>query len=151
MHDNHWKFWAISILQLWNKFSEKRKLYKKIEWGVQNWHITKNRVLPLTTFLFSKLCFSFGTSCIELIWCTNHQNVQIHTFRKHWSFTLGSFFPVSRFECGQNKECSRLFMHQKLIWMKEHIYSVKGKSQAGNIRVKYIMTTQKGQSRKKIS
>ena len=29
--------------------------------------------------------------------------------------------------------------------------SVKGKSQAGNIRVKYIMTTQKGQSRKKIS
>ena len=35
--------------------------------------------------------------------------------------------------------------------MKVHIYSVKAKSQAGNIRVKYIMTTQKGQSRKKIS
>ena len=32
-----------------------------------------------------------------------------------------------------------------------HIYSVKAKSQAGNIRVKYIMTTQKGQSRKKMS
>ena len=30
--------------------------------------------------------------------------------------------------------------------MKVHIYSVKDKSQAGNIRVKYIMTTQKGQS-----
>ena len=29
--------------------------------------------------------------------------------------------------------------------------SVKAKSQAGNIRVKYIMTTQKDQSRKKIS
>ena len=35
--------------------------------------------------------------------------------------------------------------------MKVHIYSVKAKSQAGNIRVKYIMTTQKGQSRKKIT
>ena len=35
--------------------------------------------------------------------------------------------------------------------MKVHIYSVKAKSQAGNIRVKYIMTTQKGQSQKKIS
>ena len=35
--------------------------------------------------------------------------------------------------------------------MKVHIYSVKAKSQAGNIRVKYIMTTQKGQSRKKIN
>ena len=32
----------------------------------------------------------------------------------------------------------------------EHIYSVKDKSQAGNIRVKYIMKTQKGQSQKKI-
>ena len=35
--------------------------------------------------------------------------------------------------------------------MTEHIYSVKAKSQAGNIRVKYIMTTQKGKSRMKIS
>ena len=35
--------------------------------------------------------------------------------------------------------------------MKVHIYSVKAKSQAGNIRVKYIMATQKGQRRKKIS
>ena len=42
--------------------------------------------------------------------------------------------------------------------MKVHIYSVyrvyiayKAKSQAGNIRVKYVMTTQKDQNRKKIS
>ena len=42
-------------------------------------------------------------------------------------------------------------MHQKLRWMEVHTYSVKTKSQAGNIRVKYIMTTQKGQSQKKIS
>ena len=39
----------------------------------------------------------------------------------------------------------------KLIWMKEHIYSIKAKSQAGNRRVKYIMATEKGQSQKKIS
>ena len=42
-------------------------------------------------------------------------------------------------------------MHQKSIWMGVHTYSVKVKSQAGDIRVKYIMTTQKGQSWKKIS
>ena len=49
-------------------------------------------------------------------------------------------------------------MHQKLIWKEGHIYSVyivyiayKTKSQASNIRVKFIMTTQKGQSQKKIS
>ena len=35
--------------------------------------------------------------------------------------------------------------------MEVHIYSDKAKSQAGNRRVKYIMTTQKGQSRKKIN
>ena len=35
--------------------------------------------------------------------------------------------------------------------MEVNIYSVKAKSQAGNIRVKDIMTTQKGQSQKKIS
>ena len=33
--------------------------------------------------------------------------------------------------------------------MEVHIYSVIAKSQAGNIRVNYIMTTQKGQSQKK--
>ena len=34
--------------------------------------------------------------------------------------------------------------------MEVHIHSVKAKSQAGNVRIK-DMTTQKGQSRKKIS
>ena len=63
--------------------------------GVQNWLITKTRVLPVTTFLFRKFCFSLGTSYIELIWCTNHPNVHVHTFQKSWSFTLGCFFPVS--------------------------------------------------------
>ena len=35
--------------------------------------------------------------------------------------------------------------------MEVHIHSVKAKSQAGNVRIKDIMTTQKGQNRKKIS
>ena len=33
--------------------------------------------------------------------------------------------------------------------MEVHIYSVKAKSQAGNVQVKDVMTTQKGQSEKK--
>ena len=37
------------------------------------------------------------------------------------------------------------------MWMEVQMYSVKAKSQAGNIWVKDIMTTQKGQSQKKIS
>ena len=131
-------------------------MLRQIEWGVQNGPITKNEVLPVTTFLFQKFYFSLGTLHIGLIWCTKHiPNVHIHTFRKQWSFTLGCFFPVSvlkiDFNACQNKDYSRLCMQQKLIWMEVHIYSVKAKSQAGNIRVKHIMTTQKGQSRKKIS
>ena len=37
------------------------------------------------------------------------------------------------------------------MWMEVHMYSVKAKSWAGNLGVKDIITTQKGQSRKKIS
>ena len=36
------------------------------------------------------------------------------------------------------------------MWMEVHIYSVKARSQAGNLWLK-DMTTQKGQSSKKIS
>ena len=64
--------------------------------------LTKNGVLPVNTFLFWKVCFSLGTSYIELIWCTNHPNVHIHTFRKRLSFTLGCFFPVSIFKIDLN-------------------------------------------------
>ena len=43
--------------------------------------------------LFQKFCFSLGTSYKELIWCTNHSNVHIHTFLKCWSLTLGCLLP----------------------------------------------------------
>ena len=49
-----------------------------------------------------------------------------------------------------NNYCSRLYTHNKLMWMVVHIHSVKAKSQAGNVQVKDIMTIQKGQSGKKI-
>ena len=40
---NHWKFWTFSILQLWNKFSQKRKTFSKnwstvFSWKYQNWN-----------------------------------------------------------------------------------------------------------------
>ena len=63
----------------------------QIEWGVQNGPTTKNGVLPT----FRKTCFCLRTSYKELIWCNNHPNVHIYTFRKHWSFIWGCFFPVS--------------------------------------------------------
>ena len=128
-------------------------MLRQIEWGVQNWPITKNRVLPVTTFLFWKFCFSLGTSYIELIWCTNHPNVHIHTFLKRWSFTLGCFFPVSILKIDLNVAEIRTVQDcvcTKNYYEWKYTYIVKAKSQAGNIWVKY-MTTQKGQSRKKIS
>ena len=37
---------------------------------LQNGPITKSGVLPVNTLFFWKICFSFRTSLIELIWCT---------------------------------------------------------------------------------
>ena len=42
-------------------------MLKQIEWGVQNGPITKIGVLPVTTLLFRKFCFSLRTSHKELI------------------------------------------------------------------------------------
>ena len=68
---------------------------RQIEWGVQNGPITKNAVLPVTTLFFWKCCFRLRNSYKELIICTNHPNVLIHTFQKRWSFISGCFFTVS--------------------------------------------------------
>ena len=101
---------------------------------------------PSNHFPFLKFCFSLGTSYIELIWCTNHPNVHIHNFWKY--FTLGCFFPVNIFKIDLNvaeiRNVQDYVCTKKLIWMKVHIFSVKPKSHAGNIRIKYIMTIQKG-------
>ena len=68
-------------------------MLRQIEKGLQNGLSQRMEFSQqLSTFLFQKFCFSLETSCIELIWCTDHANVHIHTFLKHWSFTLGWFF-----------------------------------------------------------
>ena len=78
-----------------NKLLCQKPMLRQIEWEVQNGPITMNDVF-LVTILFSwKFYFILRTSYIELIWCTNHPNVHIHTFRKRSSFISGCFFPVS--------------------------------------------------------
>ena len=72
-----------------------KPMSRQIEWGVQNGSVIMNGVLPVTTLFFRKFCFSLRTSYQELIWCTNHLNVQIHTFGKRSNSILGCFFPVS--------------------------------------------------------
>ena len=33
-------------------------MFRQIKWGVQSSLITKNEILPVTTFFFQKFCFS---------------------------------------------------------------------------------------------
>ena len=68
---------------------QKPMLRRQIECGVQNGHITKNMVLPVTILFFRKFCLNLITSYKELIWYNRHPNVHIHTFRKRWSFIWG--------------------------------------------------------------
>ena len=70
-------------------------MLRQIEWRLQNWPTTNSGVLPVTALFFWEICFSFSTSCKELIWCTNDPNVHIRIFRKSWSLIFGCFFPVS--------------------------------------------------------
>ena len=106
-------------------------------------------------FLFSIILFQFRNLVYRVDLMYQPHKCPYSYFTKTLEFYFRVFFPCeypsNLFECGRNKECSRLCMHQKLTWMKVHIYSAKAKSQAGDIRVKYIMTTQKGQSQKKIN
>ena len=62
---------------------------------VQNEPITNNAVLPVTTLLFGKFCFSLRTSYKELIWCIYEPNAHIRTFCKRWNFIWRCFFPLS--------------------------------------------------------
>ena len=67
------------------KLPYQKPILRHIEWWVQNRPITKNGVLPTTTLLFWKICFSLRTSYRDLIWCTNGLNAHIPTFCKCWS------------------------------------------------------------------
>ena len=70
-------------------------MLRQIKWGVSNGAIAGNGVLPVTASFFRKYCFTLRNSYKELIWCTNHPNVHIHTFQECWSFIWGCLFPVS--------------------------------------------------------
>ena len=70
-------------------------MLRQIEWGLHDGPITKNGVLPVTALFFRNFCFSLKTLYKVLIWCTNHLNVHIHTFRNHWDFILGCFVAES--------------------------------------------------------
>ena len=77
------------------KLLSQKPILRQKECGVQNGPITRNGVLPVTTLFFRKFCFSLTILYKELIWCTNHPNVHIHTSRKGWNFIRECFFPVS--------------------------------------------------------
>ena len=89
------KKFRLKTYHFYSKLLCQKPMLRQIERRLQNGPIPKSGVLPVTTLFFWKTCFSFRTSLIQLIWCTNDPNVHIHIFRKRWSIILGSFFPVS--------------------------------------------------------
>ena len=76
------------------KLPHQNLMLRQREWWVKNGPMTNNGVLPLTTLIFWKFCFSLGTSYIELIWCTNNPNAHVRTFLQELQFYLTCFFLV---------------------------------------------------------
>ena len=113
----------------------------------------KERSFASNHFPFSKILFQFRNLIYRVDLMYQPPKWPYSYFFKALEFYCRVFFPcqypLNRFECSRNKECSRLCIYQKLIWMKVHICSVKAKVQAGNITVKYIMTTQKAKAERK--
>ena len=63
--------------------------------AISRWTYHKERSFASNYFIFQKFCSSLRTLYNELIWCTNHVNIHIQTFRTRWNFIWGCFFPVS--------------------------------------------------------
>ena len=63
--------------------------------GSTKWTWHKERSFVSNYLVSLRICFSLRTSYKKMIWSINYPNVHIHTFRKHWSFAWGCFFPVS--------------------------------------------------------
>ena len=61
-------------------------MLRQIEWGVQNGPITKNEVLPVTTFLFENFASVQDLLIMSLFDVPITQMSHIHTFRKRWGF-----------------------------------------------------------------
>ena len=65
---------------LQTKPPSKKPVLEQTEWWIQNGIITKNGLVPVTTFIFFE---NFVSVYHELIWCTNYPNVS--------TLCLGSF------------------------------------------------------------
>ena len=74
----------------YTKLPRQKPMLRQLEYGEQNWPITKNGVLPATTLFF----------WVDPI----HQHPKcprIHTFCNRWIFTWRYFFPLSILEWNQ--------------------------------------------------
>ena len=98
--ENHWKFWTISVLQLWNKFSEKCKLFKKLEY----------RLLAERTKI-DNITFPYKTALSEANAKTNRMGSTKLTYHKEWSFA-SNFFPFSKI----------LFQFRNLVYRVDLMY-----------------------------
>ena len=73
------------------KLSCHKPMLRQMEWGIQNESITKNRVLPVTTLFFRKLCFSLRISHKD----TPITLMSIFILFESIGVFLVSFFPLS--------------------------------------------------------
>ena len=83
----------------WNHIISIQNCFIRSQWNANRMAATKwtyhKEWSFVSNYFFWKICFRFRTSQKGLIWCTNHPNIIICIFRKHWSLFLGRFFPVS--------------------------------------------------------
>ena len=98
--DNHWKFWTISILKLWNKFSERHRLLKKMEY----------RFLVESTKI-DNITFPYKTALSEANVKTNRMGSTKLTYHKERSFA-SNHFPFSKI----------LFQFRNLIYRVDLMY-----------------------------
>ena len=121
--------------------------------GITKLTYHKERSFASNHFPFSKILFQFRNLVYRVDLMYQPPKCPYSYFSKALEFYFRVFFALwvslKSIWINLNKDCSRLCMHQILIWIEVQIYSVKAKSQAGNRRFKYIMTTKKDQSRKK--
>ena len=98
--NNHWKFWSISILQLWNKFPEKGKLFKKLEY-----------CFLVESTKIDNITFPYKTALSEASVKANRMGNTKLTYHKEQSFA-SNHFPFSKI----------LFQFRNLIYRVDLMY-----------------------------
>ena len=119
-----------------------KSMLGQIEWWVQNGPVTKNGILPVTTWLFWKFIFSLRASYKESIWFTNYPNVHSLNFCKHWSFIWLCFFPARIIKW---KSFANKIMH----WTKHSFTAIPAGMDASQMHLWYFLysvseTSQRG-------